>query len=261
MYPTRLYLFWNTIPSLEIPSNFGSHISEYHSYSPTWQNWLQVNLSFKNLQNAHNVQNTFFTFCWWRHSKYTDLSSIAHDIFSIVLYGVIYEGSFSLGRDLMGWRQCNATCKTLHQKVVLRQYARANTGILDRWWPSIEYDKLRQPLGNEQSSGGKKFTHNASDSRLFGDVAGQQKPMSYSEWMTCSKQADDSREIHFGPSRNCQCIQVAFSTWLCTCIFIVRKITFATSCFWKGHPCRKNWNMKCLPNNENEPWSSQKWWG
>ena len=64
MYPTRLYLFWNTIPSLKIPSNCGCNITEYNSYNWTRQNWLNANLTFKNLQNTQNVQNTFSTFCW-----------------------------------------------------------------------------------------------------------------------------------------------------------------------------------------------------
>ena len=68
MYPTRLYLFWNTIPSLKIPSYCECIIAEYDSYNWTRQNWLNANLSFKNLQNAQNAQNTFSTFCWWRRS-------------------------------------------------------------------------------------------------------------------------------------------------------------------------------------------------
>jgi hypothetical protein len=39
---------------------------------------------------------------WWhqqeeRHLKYTDLSNVAHNIFSVIPHGVGVQGSFSLG--------------------------------------------------------------------------------------------------------------------------------------------------------------------
>jgi len=40
------------------------------------------------------------------------------------------ETSFSLGRDVIGWRQSKTTGETLREKVVVRQFARANNGIL-----------------------------------------------------------------------------------------------------------------------------------
>jgi hypothetical protein len=72
---------------------------------------------------------------WWRqqeetHSKYADLSNVARDIFSIIPHGVGVEASFSLGRDVIGWRQSKTTGETLREKVVVRQFARANNGIL-----------------------------------------------------------------------------------------------------------------------------------
>jgi len=72
---------------------------------------------------------------WWRqqeetHSKYADLSNVARDIFFIIPHGVGVEASFSLGRDVIGWRQSKTTGKTLREKVVVRQFARANNGIL-----------------------------------------------------------------------------------------------------------------------------------
>ena len=46
---------------------------------------------------------------WWRqqeetHLKYPDLSNVERDIFSILAHGVGVEASFSLGRDVIGWR-------------------------------------------------------------------------------------------------------------------------------------------------------------
>jgi len=40
------------------------------------------------------------------------------------------EASFSLGRDLIGWRQSKTTGETLREKVLIRDFARANNGIL-----------------------------------------------------------------------------------------------------------------------------------
>ena len=68
MYPTRLYLFWNTIPSLKIPSYCGYNIAEYNLNNCTRQNQLNANLTFKILQDAQNAQNTFSTFCWCAQS-------------------------------------------------------------------------------------------------------------------------------------------------------------------------------------------------
>ena len=72
---------------------------------------------------------------WWRqqeerHSKYTDLSNEARDIFSIIAHGVRVEASFSLGRNVIGWSQSDTTVKTLRDKVVDRQFVRANERIL-----------------------------------------------------------------------------------------------------------------------------------
>jgi len=71
---------------------------------------------------------------WWRqqeqtHSKYTNLSNVARDIMSIIPHGVGVEVSFSLGWDVIGWRQSNTTGETLREKVVVRQFARANNSI------------------------------------------------------------------------------------------------------------------------------------
>jgi len=40
------------------------------------------------------------------------------------------EASFSLGEDVIGWRQSKTTSETLRKKVVAMQSARANKGIL-----------------------------------------------------------------------------------------------------------------------------------
>jgi hypothetical protein len=72
---------------------------------------------------------------WWRqqeemHSKYADLSNVERDIFSIIPHCVGVEATFSLGLDVIRWRQSKSTGETLRENVVVRQYARANNGIL-----------------------------------------------------------------------------------------------------------------------------------
>lgn len=72
---------------------------------------------------------------WWRqqeesHTKYADLANVARDIFSVMPHGVGVEASFSLGRDIIGWRQTRTSADSLRQKVVVRQFARSNHGLL-----------------------------------------------------------------------------------------------------------------------------------
>jgi len=64
------------------------------------------------------------------HSMYADLSNVGRNKFSIIPHGVGVEASFSLGRDVISWRQSKPTGKTLCEKVVVRQFARANNGIM-----------------------------------------------------------------------------------------------------------------------------------
>jgi len=103
------------------------------------QNWGQIN---PNLNDYHTdpmeISSTFWLpdiTDWWRqhketHSKYANLSNVAHDIFSIIPHVVRVEASFSLGRDVIGWRQLKTTGETLRKQVVVRPFARANSGLL-----------------------------------------------------------------------------------------------------------------------------------
>jgi len=111
------------------------------------KNWGQIN---PNLNDYHSdrmeISSTFWIpdiTDWWRqqeetHSKYADLSNVARDIFSIIPHGVGVEASFSLGRDVIGWRQSKTTGETLREKVVVRQIARANNGILAGTDPELD---------------------------------------------------------------------------------------------------------------------------
>ena len=71
---------------------------------------------------------------WWYNQEkmlgeYRDLAKMARDIFSVMPHGVGVEASFSLGRDVIGWRQSKTSGITLQQKVVVRQWARSNDGL------------------------------------------------------------------------------------------------------------------------------------
>jgi len=103
------------------------------------KNWARINA---NLNDYHSdpmeISSTFWIpdiTDWWRqqeetHSKYAALSNMARDIFSIIPRGVGVEASFSLGRDVIGWRQSKTTGETLREKVIVRQFARANNGTM-----------------------------------------------------------------------------------------------------------------------------------
>jgi len=103
------------------------------------KNWGQIN---PNLNDYHSdpmeISSKFWIpdiTDWWcqqeeTHSKYADLSNLARDIFSMIPHGVGVEASFSPGRDDIRWRQSKTTGETVREKVVVRQFARANNGIL-----------------------------------------------------------------------------------------------------------------------------------
>jgi len=114
----RLYL--NSLP--EPPKNWAHmipNLNDYHSDRMEISSTLWI----------PDITN------WWRqqeetHSKYADLSNVVRDIFSIIQNGVEVESSFSLGRDVIGWRQSKTAGDTLHEKVVVRQFTGASHGIL-----------------------------------------------------------------------------------------------------------------------------------
>jgi len=111
------------------------------------KNWGQIS---PNLNDYHSdpmeISSTFWLpdiTDWWRQQeetqfKYADLSNVARDILSIIPHGVGVEASFSLGRDVIGWRQSKTPCGTLREKVVVRQFARANHGMLAGTDPELD---------------------------------------------------------------------------------------------------------------------------
>jgi hypothetical protein len=123
--------------------------SRLYSTSPPEppKNWGQCN---PNINDYHSNPMEISSTCWipditdwWRqpeetHSKYTDISNVARDIFSIIPHRVGVEASFSLGRDVIGLRQSKTTDETLRKKVIVSQFARANTGILTGSDPELD---------------------------------------------------------------------------------------------------------------------------
>jgi hypothetical protein len=53
--------------------------------------------------------------------------------------GVGVEASFSIGRNVMGWRQTNTTGETLRQNVIVRQFTQANNRILAGTDPELDF--------------------------------------------------------------------------------------------------------------------------
>jgi len=78
--------------------------------------------------------------------------------------------------------------------------------------------------------------------------------------MSCSTEADDSDRLHSRYGPHCGIIQVTLPTCWCSCIWIVRKITVATSFAWKGPPRSTNYIFKCVLSIKIRPSSSRKWW-
>jgi len=66
------------------------------------------------------------------------------------------EASFSLGRDGIGWRQSKTTGETLWEKVVVRQFARANNAILAGTDP--ELDNVNTESDSEMTKVGEERT-------------------------------------------------------------------------------------------------------
>jgi hypothetical protein len=111
------------------------------------KNWGEIN---PNLNDYHSnpieIGSTFWIPDipdWWRqqeeiHSKYADLSNVAHDILSNIPHGVGVESSFSHGRDVIAWRHSKTTCETLREIVVLRYFAHANKAIVARTDPELD---------------------------------------------------------------------------------------------------------------------------
>jgi len=111
------------------------------------KNWGQIDPSRNDYHSDPvEISSTFWIpdiTDWWRqqeemHTKYADLSNVACDIFPIIPHCVGVEAGFSNGLDNIGWRQSKTTGETLLEKVVVRQFARTNNGIMAGTDPELD---------------------------------------------------------------------------------------------------------------------------
>jgi hypothetical protein len=63
---------------------------------------------------------------------------MARHIFSIISHRVGVEASWSPGQDVISWRQSKTTSETLREKFIVRQFVRANHGILACTDPELD---------------------------------------------------------------------------------------------------------------------------
>jgi len=82
---------------------------------------------------------------------------MARDIFSIIPHGVGVAASNSLGRDVIGWRQSKTTGETLHNKVIVRRFARANDGILVGADPEVDTRNTENASEMKKEAGERKW--------------------------------------------------------------------------------------------------------
>jgi hypothetical protein len=98
---------------------------------------------------------------WWQqeetHSKYADLSNVARDIFSIIPHSVGVEASFSLRHDVIGCRQWKTTGKTLRKTLVVRQFTRANSGVLAGDDPGLDPNSTDNDMELKREAEEKKL--------------------------------------------------------------------------------------------------------
>jgi len=125
---TAAGLFWNWPP--EAPINcrhIDSNLDDYHSDPME----ISGTLWLRGITD------------WWRqpekmHSKYTDLSNVACNIFSIIRHWVGVEANFSLGGYVISWRQSKTTWETLRKNINVRQFAWVNNRILAGDEPALD---------------------------------------------------------------------------------------------------------------------------
>ena len=175
------------------------------------KNWGKIN---PNLNDYHSdpteISSSFWIpdiTDWWHqqegtHSKYTDLSDVARDIFSIIPHGVGVEASFSLGRDFIGWRQSKTTRESLCEKVIVRQFARADNGILAGTDPELDTPHTENESGMKKEAEERKL-HRMAKVHDFLEIwqgsqnlcATQKEPRAHNKQMTAIGYISDTEEI------------------------------------------------------------------
>jgi hypothetical protein len=85
---------------------------------------------------------------------------VVHNIFSIIPHVVGVDASFFLGRDVIGGRQSTTGGGTLREKVIVKQFAWANNGILAGTDPELD------TMNTENKSEMKKVADQRKSHRL-----------------------------------------------------------------------------------------------
>jgi len=102
-------------------------------------NWGQINPNLNDyysdpMENSSTFGILDITYGWCQqeqmHLKYANLSNVSRNIFSITPNGIGVEAWLSPVRDGIGWRQSQTTGDTFRQNIAVRQFARANHGML-----------------------------------------------------------------------------------------------------------------------------------
>lgn len=114
----RLHL--NALP--ELPQIWGQIHPNHTDYN---SNAMQIGRTFllRNITDRWHQQEEM-------NSKYAFHSNVARDVFCIIPPAVVVEARCSLGGEVISKRQSTTTSETLHRKVVIKQCARANNGML-----------------------------------------------------------------------------------------------------------------------------------
>jgi len=133
---TTARLNLNSLP--EAPNNWGRNhpnLNDYHSHP------IEICSTFwiPEITNGWCHQEK-------SHWKYADLSKVARGVFCIKLHRVRLESSFSLERDVIGWRQWKPTGKTLRENVVVWQFARAINAVLPGDDPALDTTNTENDL-------------------------------------------------------------------------------------------------------------------
>jgi len=203
---------------------------------------------------------------WWRqqeemHSKYADLSNVARDIFSIIPHGVGVEASFFLGRDVIGWRQSKSTGETLRDKVVARQFAQANNGILAGIDPELDNANTENDSEMKKEEEERKL-HRMAKVHDFLEMwqgsqnlpATQKESRAQTKQMTAVGYISDTEEI----------VKASWSLFQhdgAAAFKLSERAPLPPPLSENGPPWRTNSNLKCPPNLENQPSPSRKWRG
>jgi len=232
-------------------------------------NWGQVNL---NLHDYHSdptqISRPFLLAAitdWWHqqeemHPKYADLSTVARDTFSIIPHGVGVEARCSLRRDDIGLIQSTTPCETLQEKLVVRQFAQANKGILVGNCAALDNTENENDLELKKEVKvrtlhrmAKVYNYLEMWQAAKTNVLQRENPaLKTCKWLPKGTfQVQKRSSKHHGQTLN------MMGQLHLNC----QKDHLCYPFVWKGPPWRTNWNIKCPLNQQNRPSSGETWWG